>query len=97
MRNPHPPAIWDKAAPWPRWDEVGQQGAWVDNGGAAAGGRRRPTAPEDRYERERLDEIWVEGRDERDADNTLCNIDEEAEGKRREAVEAASTSDLFRW
>lgn len=31
----------------------------------------------------------VEGRDERDADNSSCNIDEETEGKRRVVVEAA--------
>ncbi|KAK9516615.1 hypothetical protein VZT92_024535 [Zoarces viviparus] len=32
------------------------------------------------------------GRDERDADNTSCNIDEEAEGKGRVVVEAAWTA-----
>ena len=43
----------------------------------------------------------VEGRDERDADNTCtCNIDEETEGKRRRVEwrlqrQSGATSDLF--
>lgn len=43
----------------------------------------------------------VESRDERDADNTSCNIDEQTEGKRRVVVEAALTAGaknhLFSW
>lgn len=34
----------------------------------------------------------VEGRDEKDADNTSCNIDEETEGKGRVVVKAAQTA-----
>lgn len=37
-------------------------------------------------------EPGLEGRDERDADNSSCNIDEESEGKGRVAVEAAQTA-----
>lgn len=36
----------------------------------------------------------VEGRDERDADNTSCNIDEETEGKGRAVFEAAQAASL---
>ncbi|KAI3371267.1 hypothetical protein L3Q82_023885 [Scortum barcoo] len=44
-----------------------------------------------------MKEIWqikpgVEGRDERDADNASCNIDEETEGKGRAVVKATQTA-----
>lgn len=97
MRNPHPPAIWDKAALWPRWDEVGQWGGWMDSSGGGVGGRRCPTALEDRDERDGVDKIWVKGRDERDADNASWNIDEETEGRRRVVVEAAYTAWYYKW
>lgn len=42
----------------------------VDSSGGGDGGPRCPTALEDRDERDGVDKIWVEGRDERDADNT---------------------------
>lgn len=69
----------------------------MDSSGGGDGGPRCPTALEDRDERDGLDKIWVEGRDERDADNTSWNIDEKTEGRRRVVVEGAYTAWYFTW